>query len=261
MSGRIAFIVEGTKREHKIFDKIKKDFPVANIDIIELTMGNNIYNLYKQLKKDDFFTDVIEVIKEINLSNQEKLKGLSARDFQEVYMFFDFDLQEIYHREFWNKQQAYNIVNELLEKFDNETELGKLYISYPMVESFFDTNVKGCIPSILRCRYPTDHKSLKSYKKIVSKANSKLMDIDKYDKNDWSRVCSVFILRCLCLFDEYEERSLRMYKNYQITPLKVFTRIIDEMSFDDEMFILSAIPEFILDYYKVEELEQYIKYS
>lgn len=258
MKGRIAFIVEGRKREHKILEKIQESFPFNNIDIIELTMENNIYNLYCRLEKDDFSTDIIEVLREIGTENPKQLEGLSVSSFQEIYLFFDFDFQEIFHREGWTAQQACDIIIKLLNTFDNETELGKMYISYPMVEAFFDMNTAGCIPATFSCSYPIEHRALKAYKKKVNKANPRYMDINTYDKEDWRRICSSFIHRCFCLMNKHDEPSLSMYKScHAITPADIFKNIRNRIISKQENFILSAIPEFLLDYFKIEHMNPY----
>ena len=60
-----AFIVEGESREPAIIGNISKAFfSHGNFKIITLPAGENIYMLWKQLKADDFDTDVIEVLRE-----------------------------------------------------------------------------------------------------------------------------------------------------------------------------------------------------
>lgn len=125
-----AFIVEGEAREPQIIDNISKVFFTRdNIKIITLPAGENIYMLWKRLKADDFDTDIIEVLRESNDDIREQLAGLSRDDFSEVYLFFDYDT----HQNNLGKADDIDAVAQMLESFDNETEIGKLYISYPMV--------------------------------------------------------------------------------------------------------------------------------
>lgn len=60
--------------------------------------------------------------------------GLSREDFSEVYLFFDYDA----HQTNLGKAVNEDVIRQMLESFDNETENGKLYISYPMVEALRD---------------------------------------------------------------------------------------------------------------------------
>ncbi|MDO5834501.1 MAG: hypothetical protein Q4Q21_07910 [Lachnospiraceae bacterium] len=68
-----AFIVEGEVREPQIIDNISKIFFAhKNYKVITLPAGENIYMLWKQLKEDDFDTDVIEVLRESNAVFSER---------------------------------------------------------------------------------------------------------------------------------------------------------------------------------------------
>lgn len=136
-----AFIVEGEVREPQIIDNISKIFfSHANYKIITLPAGENIYMLWKQLKEDDFDTDIIEVLRESNVEVQKQLLGLSRDDFSEVYLFFDYDA----HQTNLENTIKDDVVYQMLESFDNETENGKLYISYPMVEALRDYEPGKC---------------------------------------------------------------------------------------------------------------------
>ena len=56
---------------------------------------------------------------------------MNESDFSEVYLFFDYDFQ--------NKNLELSEINsqltEMLDFFSDETDNGKLYINYPMIES------------------------------------------------------------------------------------------------------------------------------
>ena len=49
--------------------------------------------------------------------------------FSQVFLFFDYDFQNRI-----GTQKVNNILDEMLDFFDDETENGKLYINYPMIE-------------------------------------------------------------------------------------------------------------------------------
>ena len=127
-----AFIVEGEAREPLIIDNISKVFfKHANFKIVTLPAGQNIYMLWKKLKEDDFDT---EVLREESEDVAEQLDGLNRDDFSEVFLFFDYDG----HQNNIDKNNTEDIIKQMLASFDNETENGKLYISYPMVEALRD---------------------------------------------------------------------------------------------------------------------------
>lgn len=141
-----AFIVEGEAREPLIIDNISKVFFAhGNFKIITLPAGQNIYMLWKKLKEDDFDTDIIEVLREEHEELEEQLAGLSRDDFSEVYLFFDYDG----HQNNLAEDDDENVLDQMLISFDNETENGKLYISYPMVEALRDFESGVCEKRII----------------------------------------------------------------------------------------------------------------
>ncbi len=61
--------------------------------------------------------------------------GVKSSDFSEIYLFFDYDFQNTN----LSLGEMNDHLRELLEMFNNETDNGKLFVSYPMVESLFYT--------------------------------------------------------------------------------------------------------------------------
>ncbi|MGN0326135.1 MAG: hypothetical protein ACI4DW_07475 [Lachnospiraceae bacterium] len=238
-----AFIVEGEAREPLIIDNISKVFFThGNIEIITLPAGENIYMLWKKLKKDDFDTDIIEVLRESNEEIREQLAELSRDDFSEIYLFFDYDA----HQKNLGKNDDKDIIDQMLVSFDNETENGKLYISYPMVEALrdFEPGVCGkrdaCFVSI---------EALGDYKN-TSSVRSFNPHFKEYKIDVWKDIIDVFAMRMSCLLGlpdtlEYEHYSER------INPYEIL--ILEKMELQKKrVFILSAFPEFLVDYFGVK---------
>lgn len=238
-----AFIVEGEVREPQIIDNISKIFfSHGNYTVITLPAGENIYMLWKKLKEDDFDTDVIEVLRESNDKIKKQLRGLSRNDFSEIYLFFDYDA----HQTNLGKAVTEDIVYQMLESFDNETENGKLYISYPMVEALRDFEPGKC-GNIVDCF--VDIKSLCNYKND-SAARAYDPHFKDYDINVWKNIIDVFAMRisCLCEIDDiigYEQYSSK------VTPSMVYALESKETP-KQRVFVLSAFPEFLLDYFGVK---------
>lgn len=65
---RIALIYEGVKTEENLFQSIKNHFfqDRAEISVITLPADGNIYMLWIRLREDDFETDLISVLREMN---------------------------------------------------------------------------------------------------------------------------------------------------------------------------------------------------
>src|SRR5690606_18858253 len=93
--------------------------------VITCAFCAEIYQLHRALV-DDEDLDTFSLLKDIP-NNKEILKDFTRDDFAEIYLFFDYDGHSTLASD--------NALFEMLDIFDEETDLGKLYISYPMVES------------------------------------------------------------------------------------------------------------------------------
>lgn len=129
----ILFIFEGNKREPQLFDSIQKLFFPKDNDAIVCSFGNNIYELYRQLEELGGDGDVVSILREKYYDKEDNpFEHITASsDFSEIYLFFDYD----FHNQNYPLSELNRQLEEMLRLFDNETENGKLYINYPMVES------------------------------------------------------------------------------------------------------------------------------
>lgn len=250
---KIAFIVEGDKTEKTIIKNLLDNYMNSNnfeefdIEEIILPVGTNIYTLYKKMKEYDFFEDVdiINIVQDIfknRNSNKNddynKVKEYKKDTFGEIYLFFDYD------RHANDVENHDEIINDMLNIFDNETENGKLFISYPMIEAIKDISNEIC-DDLNKCTVKIEEFS--KYKKIVSD-RSKKTDFRKYDENTWKFIIQNFIFKSNCLFDNYDSINYNFYLN-NINPKNIFEKqYIKFVISKKSVMILSAIPEFIIDY-------------
>lgn len=247
-----AFIVEGKVREPQVIDNISKVFFThGNFKVIALPAGENIYMLWKRLKADDFDTDIIEVLRESNKEIRKQLMGLSRDDFSEVYLFFDYDA----HQTNLGKADDGDVINQMLKSFDNETENGELYISYPMVEALrdFESGICGksqtCFVAI---------EDLGEYKK-VSSARTFNPNFRDYNFDTWKEIIDVFAMRISCLLGQLNVVS---YEQYLETASPYDIYICEENGTDkNRVFILSAFPEFLVDYFGMKLWKTCVKHT
>ena len=123
----ILFVFEGAEREPRVFKTLERLFFGEGERIVR-SFGNTIYELYRQLQEFDGDGDIVSILRE---NRADLPPGVKTSDFSEIYLFFDYDFQnENLTLEEMNRRLA-----EMLEMFDDETDNGKLYVSYPMVES------------------------------------------------------------------------------------------------------------------------------
>ena len=123
----ILFVFEGAEREPRVFRTLERLF-FGQGERIVCSFGNNIYELYRQLQEFDGDGDIVDILRENHADLPEDVK---TSDFSEIYLFFDYDFQN----ENLTLEEMNQRLWEMLEMFDDETDNGKLYVSYPMVES------------------------------------------------------------------------------------------------------------------------------
>lgn len=242
---KILFIVEGAAREAQILHNINQVFFKANeeFEFVSLAAEQNIYMLSQILKKDEFETDIVEVIREYSEKAANQLEMQTRNSFQEVYLFFDFDRHTNNLPVDVDMDAA---LHEMITIFDNETENGKLYISYPMVEALRDIVVQenGCF---LRCKVPINKGNI--YKNESAHRNI-YEQIKKYNRSTWNNIMRYFVSRIECLLFL---RQIRV--DYMIFRGKVTVDIIHKAQMEqfveasDSIFILSAFPFFLLEYF------------
>lgn len=122
----ILFVFEGEKRERKLFKTLEELYFPKKSEHIICSFCNNIYSLYRRVSETG--EDIVSIIKSKS-SNSEKINWsqLNVGDFSQVFLFFDYDCHD--------SSASDEKLEEMFDFFDNETENGKLYISYPMIEA------------------------------------------------------------------------------------------------------------------------------
>lgn len=232
------FIVEGEAREVEIIEKIKEIFfKNTKFEIITLPAGQNVYMLWKKMKEDDFETDIIEVLRESNEKIRKSIEGYSRNDFSEVYLFFDYDA----HQRNMIKEADEGIIEEMLQSFSNETENGKLYISYPMVEALRDFN-EGDEKN--RSEWFYEMADYAEYKNFSARRKCNI-DVRKYSFEIWKLIMREFIAKVSFLCSKEGEIDYKEYRD-RVTPELIYLK---EKEFREKVLILSAFPEFLLDYF------------
>lgn len=128
----ILFVFEGTRREPDMFRTLEYLFFPKGQTIV-CSFGNNIYELYRQLKALDGGGDIVSILREKYKDSSENpfSPGIKSSDFSEIYLFFDYDFQ---NRNLTLEQMNQQI-SEMLDLFNDETDNGLLFINYPMLEA------------------------------------------------------------------------------------------------------------------------------
>ena len=257
-SKKIAFVIEGNKTEPQIIYNIKEYF-FKGLDVVPIILPNatNIYTLWEKIKEDDEETDIIEIVKEEALKQDQnqsmkKIDRMNRDEFSEVYLFFDYDG----HNDNLPKDKNPNdVLKSMLKTFDNETENGKMYISYPMVEAIKDYSIDTICHEQNNCF--SNISIGRNYKKQVSDY-ALINDFKRLDIIGWKFIIQKYINSCYCLLDIDYSLTKKEFVN-RVTPTLIFDKqrhkYINRYGY---IMVLSAFPEFLIDYFKEEVLERYL---
>ena len=234
MSNKILFIFEGEKTEKQITDNLIK-FYISENSVIQCAYCTDIYRLFKEIDSDKDL-DTFLLIKE---KNQEILSEYSRDDFAEIYMFFDYDGHAPTAED--------DKIVEVLNFFDNETEKGKLFVSYPMVES-----LKHFSKTINFKELKVKAKKNIKYKNLVSQeASSNLINFTIYTKEKWVSLIKVHLMKSnYILTDNYS------LPNDITNQIDIFNKQLEKyIKIDSTVGVLSSFPLFLFDYYGTKLLD------
>lgn len=271
----ILLVFEGEKREPHLFNTIKALFPIDAS--VECCYGSNIYNLYRSMKSDDassdFDMDIVAVLQEIRRRELQKhsgdvdqtsLRGLdlkySRNDFPQVFLFFDLDCQNRNPKgKELTLQEQNEQLKEMLSFFDNETEHGKLYVNYPMIEALQytkhlpDADFSSYTVKVSACNeFKTITRRFSGYGNfgfIASKIDKPCADKKKVElTSNWRILTQQHAIKANMLcegINAYPERVT------DIEQYKIFAKqreMMEDVSIG-EVSILASFPLFLVDYF------------
>lgn len=249
---KILFITEGKKPDAKLVKSVcnfQSGFFSHKFDYEIVIFSTNIYALYKKLKENQY-EQTVELACEISDGEFE----YTSEDFSLIYLFFDLDAQH-YKDDKKDKDvekiynEIYNKIEEMLNLFDNATENGKLFLSYPMVEAsnyFHERFIND--DSINLITYPVfSELHFKDACKIFIKENGPFQ-IRMKDKNQ--------IWLSLILYTTYILFHLKINSFIQeglIDSKDIFLKQYNDFILPlERVLLLSAFPQYLLDFYGVK---------
>lgn len=238
---RTVFVFEGEKAERNYFKSLERAFFSDEEGRLLVTFQNDLYELYTQISADEDL-DVFELIKELNpiASKDEDLKNLRRDQVGQIYLFFDLEPND--------QNFSGRILLDMLRRFNNETEHGKLFISYPMIEAIRDINdldeYLERVVDLSDCRGAV-------YKKLsAQRGNLIYQDAKKIDKQGWRFLIEANLRKANLLISGNNKLDL---VNDQSSIAEVQ---LSNGSLRDPLSVLSAFPIFLADYFGLDVFQK-----
>ena len=126
---KILVIVEGAKTDFNLMKRLLKIYGISDNHQI-VSYDTNIYTLYNQLPENEEEyedIDLQQILKERE-KDERKIALLNER-YTDILLIFDLDPQA--------PDFSPDKIRKMANYFTESTNMGKLYLNYPMVESFY----------------------------------------------------------------------------------------------------------------------------
>jgi hypothetical protein len=230
------FITEGSSAEPRFLENIWKKYRKDHIEIY--SYKTNIHVLIGEIfhgNQIDADLDLLQhlISRENDISEKKKLQ----RRFTDIFLVFDMDMHD--------QRADIGRLETMLKVFNDSANDGKLYVNYPMLESYRHLKSLDDEEFKNRCievsRFP-------DYKYIVGKecCNS-LKNVDDYDLETFQAIILLHLKKAnLILKGEYELPSAREFESWEGSDiLKVQQK---KMEKDGSVFVLNTSLFNVVDY-------------
>jgi hypothetical protein len=239
MNHKILCVTEGEKGEIEVLEALSKCF---DIEIEIVSFSAEIYQLYQLMNNSGekgFEEDLWSVLQQ-RYANQpspahfkEVLNRYDRDDFAEIYLFFDFDG----HTTLANNDK----MAHMLQFFNNETENGKLYVSYPMLEAYKDCPIPQKLTQI---SLGADYKAL-----VNQSCDQQIHRISLFTKEQWTNQLSLHLQASNLLATG--QNTIPTYETLlqELSQHNLFSQQLEKhIKPSQEVMILSAFALFLVEY-------------
>ncbi|MGL6024104.1 MAG: hypothetical protein ACRC0F_05755 [Cetobacterium sp.] len=195
---------------------------------------------------------MLEILKEQlskNTENRAKLEVLEkieVNDIAYTYLFFDYDA----HTHHADNEK----LKRMIEYFNDETEVGKLYISYPMVEALRHIRYREEIEFLNRI---VNSKIKGKEYKVQVHNETCYQQIKKLTLEDWLNITELNIKKANnIIFSDLTIPSFQKIR--KINQENIYeNQLVKYIEKDENVAVLSGFPFFIADYLNEEKYLEY----
>lgn len=127
-TSQILVLVEGAKTDLRLFNHLLHIYGIDSKHEV-VSYNTNIYVLYNQMfaEGNPDSIDLLQLLKEKEMDSERK--KIFDVHYSDIILVFDFEP----HDQLFSSGK----ILEMLQYFNESSDTGKLYINYPMVESFY----------------------------------------------------------------------------------------------------------------------------
>lgn len=244
-NSKILILTEGKSPDKSVIQNINEKFDIGG-EIIWTKVGT-IYAFYKLLKKEYEKTPYIEMASYIKTRYKSKIsEDFLSSQISRIYLFFDYDIYSELDSEYDDLEKISEKIKEIEEIskfFANETEEGKLYLSFPMIEAYSK-------PVGVNFKYRKENfeELLKNFSNFKSK-------IKKETRNRGNACINSKYLEIIKFYIENSKKLLDL-KIEEIERIKVLEFENNLLKNNRKINVFSGIPIFLKEYFGMKKLNK-----
>jgi len=231
---KILLLVEGEKAEKELLERVFNEYNLSlNYQIYPYK--TNIYVLYQTMFKGNEDSldslDLLRFLKSKDLGNV-----LFDENFSDILLVFDYDPQD--------PNFSFDKIKLMQDYFNESTDNGKIYINYPMIESY--KHFKS-LPDDEYMNRTVGLSQIKTYKTIVNR-ESKFQDIRRIKREHFDKIISYNIDKIdLLIHGIYNTITLKnKYINIDLEELLSFQN--ETLEKNNYLYVVNTCLFFICDY-------------
>lgn len=240
---KILFVVEGPNDEEKYIQRL-----IAVCSRLQkytiVPYRTNLHNFAKYIFVDDEIDDSLDIRQVLKEHEKDPiLKKELSQDFSDIILVFDFEPHHNYPR--------FDLIRKMLLYFDSSTENGKLYINYPMMQSYRHFS---CLPDDSFKDLYALKSETKDYKELVN-------DVSKF-KNIMHHSYQLFVsiayhhLKKLNYIINGEYALPNINFAYKWKQEDLFDIQMNEMARNGRVYVINTFSLFLIDYNPTEFYNQ-----
>lgn len=239
MAKKVLFIVEGYNDEPDLIKKLYEEcFSGENDSYDFYVFDTNIHQLAPQLIIDgkiDEDLDLLLVLKSFE-SDPDK-RAILSQKYSDIYMIFDFDPQQ--------RDADLSLIYTLLAYFTDSTEMGKLFINYPMMQSYKHL---VSLPDVTFLGRTVDHAEILHYKELVdAQALPELKQVRNYTYETFVSL-TVHHLRQAYSINNPSENDLTVDGYFDMDYSELFSKQLDMWIKMGCCYVLNTVLFILIDY-------------
>ena len=224
MAKKILLIVEGEADEVRFFKSLfhncfrSADYQFFSYKTTIHVLAQELYLNYPKFEEEDI--DIRLVL--ASLEKDDSKKRLLLDKYTDVFLVFDLDPQHY--------PTHYDTVRRMLAFFCDSTMQGKLYINYPMMQSYKHF---AKLPDPQFHLLTVNRSEIKEYKKLVGSVSG-FTDLSKYDYKVFYSLAAHHLKKCNYIIngrnelpscEEYMEYNNLQIYDYEVTLLEKEDRV------------------------------------